>query len=264
MNTPQPPGILDPNGSQRPQHPLANYHFSSDELRVLKECDVESFFQRSLPFGTGFGLAAYFGVKHGYLKPNVKFGPLPKVMVGIVVGYFLGKFSYQQKCAEKIMRIPGSKLGEMLRLKKNNSMYGVLTPDQNLGAGIALSPFTPSNADVFSDDTFKYGKSSSLELDTESRPSLSGLDDIYRPSVDDPLPQFDTELPVVAPKQSVTYDELRAKNREEYLKKSLNPYSKPLPPVAPTVRRSNETNSSLDNQRQPEGEKNKYGDTWTN
>ncbi|XP_055855213.1 OCIA domain-containing protein 1 [Episyrphus balteatus] len=262
MNTPQ-PGILDPGSPQRPQHPLANYHFSSDELRVLKECDVESFFQRSLPFGTGFGLSAYFGVKHGYLKPNVKFGALPKVMVGVIVGYFLGKFSYQQKCAEKIMRIPGSKLGEMLRQKKNNAMYGMLTPDKNLGAGIALSPFTPSNADIFSDESLRYGKSSSLELDTESRPTLSGLDDIYRPSVDDPSPQFETDLPVVAPKQGVTYDELRMKNREEYMKKSQSIYSRPLPAEAPTVRRSMGSNDNTEAQR-PTGERNKYGDTWTN
>lgn len=255
---------FDPNAPQRPQHPLANYHFSSDELRALKECDVESFFQRSLPFGTGCGLAAYFGVKHGYMKPNVKYGAVPKVVAGVMIGYFLGKFSYQQKCAEKIMRLPGSKLGEILRQKKNNGMYGVLTPDQNLGAGMALAPFTPSNADIYSDEAFRNGKASSLELDTESRPSLSGLDDIYRPSVDDPSPQFEAELPVLAPKQGVTYDELRMKNREEYMKRSQNLYSRPLPAEAPVVRRSNGVTDNNNTDEITKGEKNKYGDTWTN
>lgn len=46
----------------------ANYQFSSDELRVIKECDVESLVQRSLPIGTAFGLAAYYAVRGGYLK----------------------------------------------------------------------------------------------------------------------------------------------------------------------------------------------------
>lgn len=262
MNSPQ-QGIYDANSPQRQQHPLANYHFSSDELRTLKECDIESFFQRSLPFGTGFGLAAYFGVKHGYLKPNVKFGPLPKVMAGVIVGYFLGKFSYQQKCAEKIMRLPNSQLGEILRQKKNNGMYGVLTPDKNLGAGMALSPFTPSNADIYTDESFRYSKSSSLELDTESRPLLSGLDDIYRPSVDDPSPQFETELPVVTQKSGVSYDELRMKNREEYIKKSQSPYSRPLPTEVPIIRRPSGA-SDDGNVEKPTGERNKYGDTWTN
>lgn len=263
MNAPQ-EGLYDPNTTQRPQHPLANYHFSSDELRALKECDVESFFQRSLPFGTGFGLACYFGVKHGYLKPNVKFGAFPKILAGVVFGYFLGKFSYQQKCAEKIMRLPGSKLGELIRQKKNSGMYGVLTPDQNLGTGLALTPFTPPNADIYSDESFRYGKSSSLELDTESRPTLSGLDDIYRPSVDDPSPQFETEFPVASQKQGVTYDELRMKNREEYMKKNQNIYSRPLPSEAPVIRRSSGVANSPDAEKLPIGDKNKYGDTWTN
>lgn len=83
MNSPEP--------MQRQQHPLvsnlifinlktncdeisckcfnlqANYQFSSDELRVFRECNTESFFQRSLPLGTTFGLAAYFAVKQGYI-----------------------------------------------------------------------------------------------------------------------------------------------------------------------------------------------------
>ena len=81
MNSPEP--------MQRQQHPLvsnvihksenkswrnflfiplqANYQFSSEELRVFRECNAESFFQRSMPLGTAFGLAAYFGVKQGYI-----------------------------------------------------------------------------------------------------------------------------------------------------------------------------------------------------
>ena len=34
------------------------------------------------------------------------------------MGYFLGKFSYQSKCAEMLMRLPNSQLGEALRQKK--------------------------------------------------------------------------------------------------------------------------------------------------
>lgn len=39
--------------------------FSPDELRVLKECNYESFYFRSLPFGTALGALAYYGVKSG-------------------------------------------------------------------------------------------------------------------------------------------------------------------------------------------------------
>ncbi|CAH2230332.1 jg17269 [Pararge aegeria aegeria] len=96
----------------------AQYKFSQDELRVLKECNTESFYQRSLPLGTTFGLAAFFGVQGGHLKPNPRFGAFPKVTLAVIVGYFLGKLSYQQACAEKLMALPGSYIGQLLRDKK--------------------------------------------------------------------------------------------------------------------------------------------------
>lgn len=56
-------------------------------------------------------------------KPNVKWGPTPKTVVAVIVGYFLGKLSYQNKCAEKIMALPNSKLGEMLKMKRKGGLY---------------------------------------------------------------------------------------------------------------------------------------------
>jgi Ovarian carcinoma immunoreactive antigen (OCIA) len=50
----------------------ANYQFSPEELRVLRECNRESFFQRSMPIGTGLGLGAWWAVKNGYLKVGAK------------------------------------------------------------------------------------------------------------------------------------------------------------------------------------------------
>lgn len=55
------------------------------------------------------------------LKPSTRFGATPKVVVGVILGYFIGKFSYQRKCAEKIMALPNSKLGEMLKARKKGS-----------------------------------------------------------------------------------------------------------------------------------------------
>ena len=39
--------------------------FSPEELRVLKECNYESFYFRSLPLGTILGAVAFYGVKSG-------------------------------------------------------------------------------------------------------------------------------------------------------------------------------------------------------
>lgn len=80
------------------------------------------------------------------------------------------------------MRLPNSKLGEALRLRKSGVM-GTLTPDQGFGTGFALSPFMPNSPDVYTDERTK---SSSFNLDTD-RPPQPGLDDIYRPSLDSQL-----------------------------------------------------------------------------
>lgn len=245
-------------------HPLANYQFTADEIRVLRECNSESFFQRSLPLGTALGVGAYLAVKNGYLKPNFKYGAVPKVVVGVIIGYFVGKFSYQQKCAEKLMRIPNSKLGELLKQRQQDgSVISRLNPDQGIGIGLALSPF---NSTVTSDEQAQdFPRASALNLDMESRPSITGLDDIYRPSLDN-TPFYETELPIEA-KHSTSYEELRRKNREEYEKKQQNAFSRPLPPNAPVVIRENESIKTAfgadSSASSKSAHKNKYGDTWT-
>ncbi|XP_055688203.1 OCIA domain-containing protein 1 isoform X2 [Lutzomyia longipalpis] len=263
--TPGPGGFPDDQRHQRPRHPLANYHFSADELRVLKECNMESFYQRSLPLGTALGLAAYFGVKRGFLKPNSRWGAVPKVCLGVIVGYFAGKFSYQKKCAEKLMQLPNSKLAEVLKQRKRGGLYEGLTPDQGFGTGLALPPFGNTTTDSYSDEAYRQNRSSALNLDTD-RPANAELDDIYRPNLDEakpaPITKFEDNLPLDPPKSSTTYDELRQKNREEYMRKmrggapaepSPPPLveRKPLPPreAAPDVSAS--------------GQKNKYGDVWS-
>lgn len=37
-------------------------------MRVIKECEVEALYNRSLPLGFGLGMAAYLGVKRGIFK----------------------------------------------------------------------------------------------------------------------------------------------------------------------------------------------------
>ncbi|XP_037034362.1 OCIA domain-containing protein 1-like [Bradysia coprophila] len=251
------------NPSERQQHPLANYQFSPDELRAIKECDVESLIQRSLPIGTGFGLAAYYAVRGGYLKGSVKWGPTPKTVVASIIGYFIGKLSYQNKCAEKIMALPDSKLGEMLKMKKKGGLYENLTPDQGFGAGLALAPFQ-SATEKYSDE---LQRSTSLNLDTE-RPSMSGLDDTFRPNLDGPASAVeDDNIPLSPPKNQTSYDELRLKHREDFAKKNpfqqnQNPLYRPMPSqeATPVVRPEQQADAQ---QEVPRGAKNKYGDVWT-
>lgn len=264
-------GVQTPDNQtpSRHRHPLANYQFSSDELRILRECNTESFFQRSLPLGTGFGLAAYYAVKYGKLAPNAKFGPIPKVVVSVIFGYFLGKVSYQRKCAEKIMQLPNSKLGEILRAKhKQTSAY---LPDQGLGsAGYGL-PFMQPKSDQIYDDFHLRGnqQSNSLDLDTE-RPSFGIDEQPQRQNID---VNSDPDLPLEPPKHKVSYEELRKQNRDQYLKSTsdIGISKSQLPLEIPPVIRGNKNNqlptddeqySNTQNQKK-EQRQNQYGDVWS-
>lgn len=47
-----------------------------------------------------------------------RFGYAPKMFGAAFVGYFTGKLSYQNVCAEKLMQLPDSPVGEVLRKRK--------------------------------------------------------------------------------------------------------------------------------------------------
>lgn len=52
------------------------YQFSADELRVLRECNSESFWQRSLPIGTTLGVGTFLAIQKGIISGNARFGKL--------------------------------------------------------------------------------------------------------------------------------------------------------------------------------------------
>ncbi|XP_046391297.1 OCIA domain-containing protein 1 [Ischnura elegans] len=205
----------------------SSYRFSEDELRVLRECNRESFYLRSLPLSCLFGLGAFYGVNAGFLKRSPRWGPTPKVAIGVVIGYFMGKVSYQEKCAEKIMQLPNSKLAEYLRLKKMRGNAGYESVDTpSVGGAMVPTPFGSDPQYAYSDS----GPVGALQLDLD-RPTQEGLDDMGRPSLDSigSLGGYDDEEPIGAspagtPAQTVTYEELRRRNREEYEQKRSRPY----------------------------------------
>ncbi|XP_045783726.1 OCIA domain-containing protein 1-like isoform X1 [Maniola jurtina] len=170
MSDPNAFGLEDGAASGPARLNPAQYKFSQDELRVLKECNTESFYQRSLPLGTGFGLAAFFGVQGGHLKPNPRFGAFPKVTLAVIVGYFLGKLSYQQACAEKLMALPGSYIGQLLREKKEGrsgfppprspAMFGASPEDIYSDAGPGSSLDLDMDRPLFGDDHYRAGQES--------------------------------------------------------------------------------------------------------
>lgn len=231
-----------------------NFQFSPEELRVLKECDSEALIQRSIPLSTGFGVMTWAAVQRGFLSPSARFGAVPKVAAAAFFGFFLGKLSYQRQCAEKIMRIPNSRLAEALRMKRKGAFY------ENFGAdgSLTMAPFS-SSTDVYTDENMKSHQQNSLDIDID-RPANFGLDDTFRPNIDSPDSSFNDNLPLEPPKSSTSYEELRRKNREQHNQQMQAPFSRPMArDEAPIINRSA---PGRDDNFHLGGARNKYGDDW--
>uniref|UniRef100_A0A1B6E3I4 OCIA domain-containing protein n=1 Tax=Clastoptera arizonana TaxID=38151 RepID=A0A1B6E3I4_9HEMI len=204
-------------GSGNPIPPTP-YKFSAEELRVLSQCNSESFYKRSLPFSTILGAGIYFGVKAGYLKPSARFGAVPKVVTAVIAGFFLGKLSYQSICVERLMQLPNSELGAMLRKRKNKGGFQD-TFGMDIPSTYGSSVIIPDRKDIYSDVPATF-----TDLDTD-RPYDKGLDDTFRPNVDSTTPERPDDFVMPNSSQTVTsYEELRRKNREEYEQRKTKPY----------------------------------------
>ena len=92
---------------------------SPEEKRVMESCNSDSFFYRSLPFGAFLGTLAHLGVKNGYLRPSLNYGSGPKAVLAGLVGYFLGKASYINVCADKfLVEAPDSHIADAVRFNR--------------------------------------------------------------------------------------------------------------------------------------------------
>ena len=92
------------NGDDDDGDPIVFRPISLLETKILAECKVEAFAYRGLPVASTLGMVTYLGVRKGYLKPNKRFGPVPKVLMALVAGFWIGKLSYNQTCYDKFLR----------------------------------------------------------------------------------------------------------------------------------------------------------------
>lgn len=213
---------------QQPQQQSQRPVFNSDELRVLRECNKESFYYRCLPMAFIGTSAAYMAMRTGYLKQSARFGYAPKMMGAAFVGYFLGKMSYQNACAEKLMRLPNSPVGEALRKRKGQ-----------VGFEESLS-IEPGFKEEEKWENYKEHQHSIFD---DHRPDLrdrqEGLDDYNR--VTESLAPYTETDTAAAPQNYTTYEELRRQNREEYNKRMDERYRRPqgglndLPPAPGSI-----------------------------
>ncbi|KAK7083190.1 Ovarian carcinoma immunoreactive antigen (OCIA) [Halocaridina rubra] len=214
--------------------------FNQEELRVLRECNLESFYYRCVPMAAALSAAAFFAMKRGVLKTSERFGYTPKILGASAVGYFLGKFSYQNACAEKLMRLPDSPVGEALRKRKGRVGF---QESLNIEPGFSIAMPSPNSEP----------QHPRQPIYDDHRPDFhnEGLDD-YERGVTDSLTPY-TEIIPSNPQQSTTYEELRRQNREEYVQRLAEKYRRPVVDSPPESGVSNVTSSfsSQDSLSQP-------------
>ncbi|XP_050055767.1 OCIA domain-containing protein 1 [Aphis gossypii] len=211
-------------GAQQQQKPSPDslfYQFSPEETRVMKECNTESFFQRSLPLSLITGAVSYAAVNAGYLKRSLKWGPWPKVAFGSLFGYLIGKYSYQTKCAEKLMQLPNSELGRVLR-ERSGKASGEL-----FQGSASLTNVTPGN------DTPTLMTDYKANIDIDVHKPMNSLDTDYRPNYDGLSLRKENEssLSNVTP---TSYEDLRIRNRQEYDRTQPNKMTYRPPPPSNT------------------------------
>lgn len=94
----------------------------------------------------------------------------------------------------------------------------------------------------------------------EAPPTISGLDDNFRPSLDSFAVD---EQPLPQPAQNVTsYDDLRRKNREEYEQRRTEAAKRVEPPRRPPVGQPSQPAYGLRGSPSSSEKANAYGDVW--
>ncbi|XP_078073313.1 OCIA domain-containing protein 1 isoform X2 [Mustelus asterias] len=227
----------------------ASYIPTEEERRVFRECNQESFYYRSLPFSGMSMLVTQVLISRGILSTSARFGSIPKVAFAGVCGYLVGKISYMKTCQEKFMRLENSPLGDALRqgrrtFQHQRSYQKSEFPDH---AAEHLQPEVNTSSSYPSD----YSDSSHAEPNFESVPFSSTLSDSAPTGIDDspgaPGPEIEESKPQ---RKSMTYDELRNKNRELYevtVAQKAESLHKPTPQRSPNNKGA---------------KTNKYGDSW--
>ncbi|GAB1604527.1 OCIA domain-containing protein 1-like [Argonauta hians] len=209
-----------------------------EELRVLQECNRESFWYRSLPASMLCIGITQLAVNKGYLKPHPKFGASLKSLAAGLAGYIIGKLSYQNECRKKILALPNSQLAETLRRRSSG--------------GSPPSEFEfekPQDTVLATNDPKIFEESNVFEIKPEHRQPQGAPNQDYK-----------------------SYEDLRRQNRQSYSDKQSSRWTRPTgapsqQPIAPpeyrpgqdVIQPSRETHVSSKNLGKS---KNQYGDLW--
>ena len=223
QNPPMQGGNNVPAGQQMQQAT----QLTKEESAVLKECQSEAYWYRSLPLGIALGAAGGYMVKAGILAPHARFGAGPKAMIGIGLGYFIGKGSYVGTCKDKIVeKIPNSNIGRMVRKQR-----GEIVPDQEQDAGNQM--YSAPNAGFIQDNTTNLMGMGKRDTDMAN----TGGDSAYSDYFSGNNPQGADKSLDERRLGAMTYDQLRAEHRHKEMEKphmQQGALIRPSTPVDPT------------------------------
>jgi len=243
-----------PEGVKRSQIQL-----TSEELRILRDCNRESFYYRCLPLMVAGMGGTYLAVKRGILTGHPRWGPAGKMAAAAVTGWFVGKMSYRSKCEEKFLKLGNSTIGNAVRKKRGYSLEIDQSENYQFPSDDTITPKDGDDTSFFTGDYH----SSSGSLNFDKNVPFSELNDSDRPSMDregDILSKQSQQL-----RQSTSYDELRKRNRMEYERQYDQPgHSKSDSSQRPWGQTSTESQRRANVGSQEGAGKNAYGDSWDN
>jgi len=178
-----------PPGQSPAQSVNKEVTLTPDDMRILRECNRESFMQRCLPLMTAANLLTYLYYQtRATSVPGRKFG----AYIGVtILGWVAGKMSYRSKCEDKLINAGhNSKLVEVIR-KRRGITASEFEPDQHWQS----SPSSSSSSDWRIEDQQANKQSQSSYDSSYSADNYYGNDEGSQQS------------------SSVSYDSLRQQNR---------------------------------------------------
>lgn len=215
-------GVYEVNDEQRnmaqvKEHSYERMKLSAEELRVLKECNHESFWYRCVPMSLVLIGGTQVMVNKGMLKSNRRYGALFKSLGAALIGYIAGKMSYHGRCRDKILQLENSQLADAIRhRRRGGSMWSDVTDRQEFAGPLSSS------------------HKSNFDVEYDANRTMDHRDETYRPSLDN-------DAPLLLPSQGgatdtrTSYDELRRVNRAEHEKKKHESVGHPSPAVPPVT-----------------------------
>ncbi|XP_074848850.1 OCIA domain-containing protein 1 isoform X2 [Carettochelys insculpta] len=226
---------------------------TEDERRIFRECNEESFWYRSVPISAISMIVTQGLINKGILTAHSRFGSFPKVAFAGICGYIAGKISYLSACQEKFKRLENSQIGEALRQKHRPLPYEYAAQKSEFGNLPDQPSFESSpvlEAPLSSSYSHEYSSADQSLSNYEPVPFSASLNEssptgITEHNAREPVP-FLEERPK---RKSVSYEELRNRNRETY-------------EVGLAQKEETPVKSPQERPFKKEVKVNKYGDAW--